>query len=52
MKHFNIHASKDGKTEIDIFGQIGDSFFEEGNTLENIKAQIEDIDTETVFEEK
>lgn len=48
MKHFTIHASKNGQTEIDIFGQIGDSFFEEGNTLENIKAQIENIETDLV----
>jgi len=39
-KHLNIHASKHGITEIDIFGQIGESFFEEGNTLESVKAEI------------
>lgn len=40
-KHFNIHASKDGVTKIEIFGQIGESFFEEGNTLESVKKEID-----------
>lgn len=44
MNHVHIHAKKDGITEIDIFGQIGDSFFEEGNTLDTIKAQVETIE--------
>lgn len=40
MKHFNIYASKDGVTKIEIFGQIGDLFFEEGNTLESVRADV------------
>jgi len=39
MRHVEIKSSSDF-TEVDIFGQIGDSFFEEGNTLESIRAEI------------
>lgn len=41
MRHFKIHASKDNTTKIEIFGQIGDSFFEDGNTLETVRKEIE-----------
>jgi len=41
MRHFNIHASKDNVTKIEIFGQIGDSFWEEGTTLESVRKEIE-----------
>lgn len=41
MRHFKIHASKDNTTKIEIFGQIGDSFFEDGNTLESVRKEIE-----------
>ena len=41
MKAIRVHASKHRKQEIDIFGAIGDSFFEEGNTLESVRAEIE-----------
>lgn len=41
MRHFQIHASKDNTTKIEIFGQIGDSFFEDGNTLETVRKEIE-----------
>ncbi len=43
MKHLNIRAEKG---EIDIFGQIGDSFFEEGNTLDSVKAEISGINSD------
>jgi ATP-dependent protease ClpP protease subunit len=36
---------KNDTTEIDIFGDIGDSFFSEGNTLETVKAQFAGVDT-------
>ena len=45
MRHFNIKTSAE-LTEIDIFGQIGDSFFEEGNTLDSVKAELENIKTD------
>mgnify|MGYP003131929946 CR=1 FL=1 len=45
MRHLNIRSSAE-LTEIDIFGQIGDSFFEEGNTLETVKAELEKVNTE------
>ena len=47
MRHFEIKSSSE-LTEIDIFGQIGDSFFEEGNTLDSVKAELQKTDTELV----
>ena len=47
MRHFEIKTSSE-LTEIDIFGQIGDSFFEEGNTLDSVKAELQKTDTELV----
>jgi len=47
MRHFEIKASSD-LTEIDIFGQIGDSFFDEGNTLESVKTELGNTQTELV----
>lgn len=46
MSHFNIHASTDGVTKIEIFGQIGDSFFEEGNTLESVRAELDGVEND------
>jgi len=48
MRHFEIKSLADS-TEIDIFGQIGDSFFEEGNTLDSVKAEISNIKTDIVI---
>jgi len=45
MRHFNIKTSAE-LTEIDIFGQIGDSFFEEGNTLDSVKAELSGVKTD------
>ena len=45
MRHFNIKTSAE-LTEIDIFGQIGDSFFEEGNTLDSVKAELTGVKTD------
>ena len=42
MKHINIRAEKN-KAEIDIFGSIGQSIFEEGHTLESVKAELKKI---------
>ena len=49
MRHFDIKAAKNGITEIDIFGQIGDSFWEDGNTLESVKAEIGNIDNDIII---
>ena len=48
MRHINIRAAKDS-TEVDIFGQIGESFFEDGNTLESVKSAIEGVKTPITF---
>lgn len=48
MRHISIRAAKDS-TEVDIFGQIGESFFDEGNTLESVRAEIEGIKTPLIF---
>lgn len=48
MRHFNIRASHD-LTEVDIFGQIGESFFEDGNTLDSVRAEITGMDTPITF---
>lgn len=42
----NIAFNRFGDTtEVDILGDIGDSFFEEGNTLESVKAKFDQIDS-------
>jgi ATP-dependent protease ClpP protease subunit len=48
MRHFNIKSEADS-TEIDIFGQIGESFFDEGNTLDTVKSEISGITTPITF---
>lgn len=48
MRHINIRAAKDS-TEVDIFGQIGESFFEDGNTLESVRSEISGINTPITF---
>lgn len=39
-KFIKVRAEKNGVVEVDIFGVIGDSFFEEGNTMKGLKAEI------------
>jgi ATP-dependent protease ClpP protease subunit len=48
MRHVEIKSSAD-LTEVDIFGQIGDSFFEEGNTLESVRAEISNTKHELII---
>ena len=48
MRHLEIKTSHE-LTEIDIFGQIGDSFFEDGNTLDTVKAELQNVKTELVI---
>jgi len=45
MPHIKIHAEHEGRTQIDIIGQIGDSFWEEGNTLESVKSDLQGVNT-------
>ncbi len=39
-KFIKVRAQKDGVVHVDIFGVIGESFFEEGNTMKNLKEEI------------
>jgi len=48
MRHLEIKSSAE-LTEIDIFGQIGDSFFEDGNTLDTVKAELKNVKTELII---
>jgi ATP-dependent Clp protease protease subunit len=42
--NLKIHASKNNVTEIDIFGDIGQSWFSEGNTMGSVRAALKDVE--------
>lgn len=42
MRNFNIYSKGENNT-IEILGSIGQNWFEEGSTLETVKAQIENL---------
>ena len=44
-----IHAAVGDTTEIDILGDIGSSWFSEGNTLQTVKAQIDGIKSKNII---
>ncbi len=39
-KFIKVRAQKDGVVHVDIFGVIGESFFEDGNTMRALKAEV------------
>lgn len=47
MQNFVIKNSA-GTTEIDIFGTIGESWFEEGTTMQSIKDKLKGIDSKNI----
>lgn len=42
--NLKIHAAKNNITEIDIFGDIGQSWFSEGNTMGSVRAALKDVE--------
>ena len=43
MNNFKIYNEADS-AKVEILGVIGESWFEDGNTLESVKAQLEGLD--------
>ena len=50
MKNFKIYNEAD-TAKVEILGNIGESWLEDGNTLETVKAQIADLDVSNVVVE-
>jgi len=50
MKNFNIYNEAD-TAKVEILGAIGESWFDDGNTLETVKAQLSGLDVSNVLVE-
>lgn len=48
MSNFSIKNKSEEVTEIDVFGAIGEDWFGEGNTMENVRAKLMDVRTPNI----